>query len=123
MLPHPSVKQLMWPLMLSCWRSARAIGCMLCASFVNGLTFPWRTACMEQRRQLVQILGERARARVPAEFVTQSLDAANPPTLFLVLADMARSLPDSTATGDAAEDLQFLQAGDSLHQPCSRSTD
>ena len=59
----------------------------------------------------MQILGERAHARVPAEFVTQSLEAANPPTLFLVLADMARSLPPGQPTGDAAEDLAFLQAG------------
>ena len=49
---------------------------------------------------------------MPAEFVVQSLDAANPPTLFLVLADMARSLPpEGTPQGEAAEDLQFLQAG------------
>ena len=58
----------------------------------------------------MQILGERARARVPADFVTQSLEAANPPTLFLVLADMARGLP-SADKDTAAADLQFLQAG------------
>ena len=62
----------------------------------------------------MQVLGERARARVPAAFLTQSLDAANPPTLFLVLADMARALPGADKP-TAEADLQFLQAGELLH--------
>ena len=68
--------------------------------------------------RVLQILGERARARVPADFITQSLDAANPPTLFLVLADMARGL-HSADKNTAAADLQFLQAGKLLHAPCA----
>ena len=64
----------------------------------------------------MQILGERARARVPADFITQSLYAANPPTLFLVLADMARGLRGADKH-TAAADLQFLQAGELLHPP------
>ena len=71
---------------------------------------------------LLQILGERARARVPAEFVTQSLDAANPPTLFLVLVDIGAALSQAPAEQDA-EDLQFLQAGaaPALGCPCPAS--
>ena len=38
----------------------------------------------------MQILGEEARSRVPAGFLVQNPDVANPPTLFLPLADMAQ---------------------------------
>ncbi len=64
-----------------------------------------------------QILGEEARARVPTEFMVQDPHAANPPTLFLVLADMARGLQ---AGGDGVgvyhssvlqADADFLRAG------------
>jgi mannosyl-oligosaccharide glucosidase len=44
-----------------------------------------------------QILGAEAASRVPAEFVLQSPDAANPPTLFLALSDMARQAAAAAA--------------------------
>ncbi|KAL4523918.1 hypothetical protein Ndes2526B_g08146 [Nannochloris sp. 'desiccata'] len=47
-----------------------------------------------------QILGEEARARVPSEFIAQSPDAANPPALFLPLAEMA----ERVATQQAAQE-------------------
>ena len=64
-----------------------------------------------------QILGEEARARVPAEFMVQDPQAANPPTLFLVLADMARGLQaaDSMTPGRreiVQADADFLRAGE-----------
>lgn len=61
----------------------------------------------------MQILGEDARSRVPAEFVVQDPTAANPPTLFLALADMARRVVDKTQSSDPEyqDDLQFLKAG------------
>ncbi len=56
--------------------------------------------------------------RVPAEFMVQNPDAANPPTLFLVLADMAREVAAAAASGnwtqDSREDAEFLQAGGGL---------
>ncbi len=69
-----------------------------------------------------QILGEEARARVPAEFVAQHPDVANPPTLFLPLAAAAARLraPPGLRSGsgaadaeaqDRAEDRAFLHAG------------
>ena len=63
----------------------------------------------------MQILGEEARSRVPAEFVVQDPSAANPPTLFLALADMARSVADRQRSHepDVQEELQFLRAGTS----------
>ena len=59
---------------------------------------------------------------MPAEFIMQHPDVANPPTLFLPLAAAAARLrsPASTALGDEAaraeardraEDLAFLRAG------------
>ena len=67
----------------------------------------------------VQILGEEARSRVPAEFVVQDPTAANPPTLFLALADMARlvakeDVPGTPADPERQEELEFLRAGQSL---------
>ena len=62
----------------------------------------------------MQILGEEARARVPADFIVQSPDVANPPTLFLPLADMARRVARSGASrvnDGGREDLEFLTAG------------
>ena len=61
-----------------------------------------------------QILGADARARVPAEFMVQDPQAANPPTLFLVLADMAQGLQ---AAGHQRSDIvqadaDFLRAGE-----------
>jgi mannosyl-oligosaccharide glucosidase len=48
-----------------------------------------------------QILGEEARARVPAEFVVQHPDHANPPSLMLPLALMARAAAAGAASGAA----------------------
>lgn len=59
---------------------------------------------------------------MPAEFIVQHPDVANPPTLFLPLAAAAARLrsPASTALGDEAaraealdraQDLAFLRAG------------
>ena len=65
----------------------------------------------------MQILGEEARARVPADFIVQSPDVANPPTLFLALADMAQAVANASTgrgkdkIGGRKEDLEFLQAG------------
>lgn len=49
-----------------------------------------------------QILGEEARSRVPAEFIPQSPQAANPPTLFLPLLQ--------AATLSETQDHDFLRA-------------
>ncbi|CAL5220064.1 g2015 [Coccomyxa viridis] len=59
-----------------------------------------------------QILGEEARARVPADFLVQSPDVANPPTLFLPLADMAQRVAKagSQIDEDGREELAFLKA-------------
>ena len=61
-----------------------------------------------------QILGAEARARVPAEFMVQDPQAANPPTLFLVLADMARGLQaaGSQRSDIVQADADFLRAGE-----------
>lgn len=47
-----------------------------------------------------QILGQEARARVPIDFIPQSPDAANPPTLFLTLANAMST----------ENDIDFLRA-------------
>ncbi|KAL4859841.1 Mannosyl-oligosaccharide glucosidase GCS1 [Chlorella vulgaris] len=61
-----------------------------------------------------QILGEEARARVPAEYVQQAPDAANPPTFFLLLSDMSQRVAAAAKAGewDAADlaDAEFLKA-------------
>ena len=61
----------------------------------------------------MQILGEEARSRVPAGFLVQNPDVANPPTLFLPLADMAQRVAKSGVESDAdlQEELTFLRAG------------
>lgn len=68
-------------------------------------------------RQVVcslQILGAEAQARVPSEFIMQQPDSANPPTLFLVLAQMADKLAQaSTETADSSafqHQQEFLRA-------------
>ncbi|XP_056136142.1 mannosyl-oligosaccharide glucosidase [Lampris incognitus] len=56
-----------------------------------------------------QILGDEARSKVPAEFVVQRNENANPPTLFLVLQELIEQLssnPDSAANQPT---LAFLQ--------------
>jgi len=56
-----------------------------------------------------QILGEEARARVPSEFIAQSPDAANPPTLFLPLAEMAeRVAAYQAAQKEAQEESRYI---------------
>jgi mannosyl-oligosaccharide glucosidase len=55
-----------------------------------------------------QILGDEARSRVPAEFLAQDPDAANPPTLLLPLAAIARRVAEGGA--DAASEAAFLAA-------------
>lgn len=70
--------------------------------------------CMVAKSVLrIQILGEEARARVPADFLVQSPDVANPPTLFLPLADMAQRVAKagSQLDEDGREELVFLKAG------------
>lgn len=61
----------------------------------------------------MQILGEEARSRVPADFLVQSPDVANPPTLFLPLTDMAQRVARSSGKPDqdVEEELAFLKAG------------
>ena len=63
---------------------------------------------------------------MPADFLVQSPDVANPPTLFLPLADMAQVIAsaapasqqsDASLAGSAQEDLEFLRAG-----VCARQT-
>ena len=60
-----------------------------------------------------QILGDEARARVPAEFLAQDPAGANPPTLLLPLAAMARRVAAAAGGGDhaqAADEAAFLAA-------------
>ena len=57
-----------------------------------------------------QILGEEARSRVPSEFVAQSPSAANPPTFFLVLSDIAAKIDTRVPYDGLQEDLEFLKA-------------
>ncbi|EFJ50126.1 hypothetical protein VOLCADRAFT_58521, partial [Volvox carteri f. nagariensis] len=53
-----------------------------------------------------QILGEEARTRVPAEFVVQNPNHANPPSLFLPIAKMASQLEEQ----EEEEELQRVSA-------------
>ena len=64
----------------------------------------------------MQILGLEARARIPAQFMVQYHDSANPPTLFLVLSDMAKRAAAASQAGNALSQEQtaeadFLRAG------------
>ncbi len=54
---------------------------------------------------------------MPADFLVQSPDVANPPTLFLPLADMAQRVAkaNSRLDEDGREELAFLKAGP-VHQ-------
>ena len=56
-----------------------------------------------------QILGMESRTRVPDEFVPQSPDAANPPTLFLVLAEMVDKISSGETYEDKHLDMDFLK--------------
>lgn len=64
----------------------------------------------------MQILGAEARARVPEAFVMQDPGAANPPTLFLPLAGMAREVADASPAarraGDLKEQVDFISTGE-----------
>ena len=63
----------------------------------------------------MQILGTEARSRVPEEFIVQQPDSANPPTLFLALAQMADQIAAAASNPSASKALhyqeQFLKAG------------
>ncbi|KAL6776504.1 hypothetical protein ACKKBG_A21415 [Auxenochlorella protothecoides x Auxenochlorella symbiontica] len=54
-----------------------------------------------------QILGDEARLRVPKEFVPQPTKTANPPSLFLVLSEMAAGLESGGPEAEA--DRAFLE--------------
>ena len=60
----------------------------------------------------LQILGPEARSRVPEEYIEQDPSSANPPTLFLVLAQMA----DQIATQSSSSDSDAKTAGAFDHQ-------
>ena len=57
-----------------------------------------------------QILGMESRVRVPDEFIPQSPDAANPPTLFLVLSEMAGMVSSGEEYPERDNDVEFLKA-------------
>ena len=82
---------------------------MLCYLFVLPCSEPW---CM-------QILGAEAQSRVPAEYIVQQPTSANPPTLFLALAQMADEVAaaasDASASKAVQDQEQFLKAGKPLH--------
>ncbi len=63
----------------------------------------------------LQILGSEARSRVPAEYITQHPTSANPPTLFLVLSQMANQIAAAStaasSSGQLQDQEQFLKAG------------
>lgn len=63
----------------------------------------------------LQILGAEARSRVPEEYIVQQLTSANPPTLFLALAQMADQIAAAASDPSASRALQdqeqFLTAG------------
>ena len=66
----------------------------------------------------MQILGAEARSRVPEEYIVQQPTSANPPTLFLVLAQMADQIAAAASDASASKALQdqeqFLKAGEPL---------
>ena len=84
---------------------------------------PWvskhKTAWSHGLRHL-QILGAEARSRVPEEYVVQQPTSANPPTLFLVLAQMADQIAaaasDASLSSAMQEQQHFLKAGESSQQ-------
>lgn len=68
----------------------------------------------------MQILGAEARSRVPEEYIVQDPSSANPPTLFLPLAQMANQIAAAASDPPASQALhdqkQFLLAGKLQHK-------
>lgn len=56
-----------------------------------------------------QILGDEARSKVPAEFVVQRNENANPPTLFLALQELIEQLSSNPEKWDSQPTLPFLR--------------
>ncbi|KAI1887518.1 hypothetical protein AGOR_G00191140 [Albula goreensis] len=56
-----------------------------------------------------QILGDEARSKVPAEFVVQRNENANPPTLFLALQELVEQLPGSNEAAQLHPTMPFLR--------------
>ncbi|XP_026216230.1 mannosyl-oligosaccharide glucosidase [Anabas testudineus] len=56
-----------------------------------------------------QILGDEARSKVPAEFVVQRNENANPPTLFLALQELIDHLSSNPDTAASQPTLPFLR--------------
>lgn len=56
-----------------------------------------------------QILGDEARSKVPAEFVIQRNENANPPTLFLALQDLIKQLHSQPDKSESQPTLPFLR--------------
>lgn len=73
----------------------------------------------------MQILGAEARSRVPEEYIVQQPTSANPPTLFLALAQMADQIAAAASDASASKALQdqeqFLKAGTPLYMCLSAS--
>ncbi|GJJ12478.1 hypothetical protein Clacol_006720 [Clathrus columnatus] len=73
-----------------------------------------------------QILGDEARSRVPAEFITQHTTYANPPTLTMAITSMISRIRSSSSVNDplanfgvpdAQVPLGFRENGNLPHQP------
>lgn len=56
-----------------------------------------------------QILGDEARSKVPAEFVVQRNENANPPTLFLALQELIEQLSSNSEKVESQPTLPFLR--------------
>lgn len=56
-----------------------------------------------------QILGDEARSKVPAEFVVQRNENANPPTLFLALQELLEQLASHPDAPESSPTLPFLR--------------
>lgn len=70
---------------------------------------PWHMLLLTHDRGLVPAC--LPGCRVPAEFVQQSPDAANPPTFFLLLSDMSQRV----AAAAQVRDWDFWDPGFTLH--------
>ncbi|XP_037118450.1 mannosyl-oligosaccharide glucosidase [Syngnathus acus] len=56
-----------------------------------------------------QILGDEARSKVPAEFIVQLNENANPPTLFLAIAELIKQLSMDPQSKEARPTTPFLR--------------